>query len=89
MPKFILYQAGLASITKDELKTIVICHVTAENAWVYATKVGHVNTARATPFPSKKYLHWKVHVVVRLTFISNCQICKLRKIFIYLKKNWR
>ena len=46
--KLILYQAGLPGITKDELKTTVICHVTAEIAAVCMTKVGHV------PFPSRK-----------------------------------
>ena len=39
--KLILNQVGLPGITKDELKTIVICHVTAENASVCVTKVGH------------------------------------------------
>ena len=29
--KLILNQAGLLGVTKDELKKIVICHVTAEN----------------------------------------------------------
>ena len=49
MPKFILYQAGLASITKDELKTIVICHVTADNSvFLWPT------LALSTPFPQRK-----------------------------------
>ena len=42
--KLILNQAGLPGITKDELKTIVIRHVTTENAAVCVTKVGHANT---------------------------------------------
>ena len=40
----ILSKAGLPGVTKDELKKIVICHVTTENAVVCMTKVGHVNT---------------------------------------------
>ena len=35
---------GLPGITKDELRTIVVWHVTAEIAAVCVTKVGHVNT---------------------------------------------
>ena len=37
------YIAGLPGVTKGELKKIVICHVTTENAAVRVTKVGHVN----------------------------------------------
>ena len=42
--KLILNQAGLPGVTKDELKKIVICHVTTENAAVWVTKVDHANT---------------------------------------------
>ena len=43
--KLILNQAGSPGITKDELKTIVICHVTrVEIAAVCVTKVVSVNT---------------------------------------------
>lgn len=45
----ILNQAGLPGITKGELKTIAICHVTAENAAVCVTK-----WAMSTPFLSRK-----------------------------------
>ena len=38
--KLILNQAGLPDVTKDELKKIVFCHFTAENAAVCVTKVG-------------------------------------------------
>ena len=41
--KLILNQAGFPGVTKDELQKIVICHVTAENAAVCVTKVGHVS----------------------------------------------
>ena len=46
--KLIFNQLGLPEVTKDELKKIVICHVTAENAAVCVTKVGHVNTISIT-----------------------------------------
>ena len=41
--KLILNQAGLPGVTKDELKKIVICHVTAENAAVCVTIVGYIS----------------------------------------------
>ena len=40
--------------TKDELKTIVIYHVTAENATVCVTKVGHINTLSIKRIKEKK-----------------------------------
>ena len=52
--KLILNQAGLPGITKDELKTSVICHVTGENAAVCMTKVGHVNTLSIKKIKEKK-----------------------------------
>ena len=52
--QLILNQAGLLGITKDEFKTIVICHVTAENAAVCVTKVGHVNTVSIKKIKEKK-----------------------------------
>ena len=38
--KLILNQAGFPDVTTDELKKIVFCHFTAENAAVCVTKVG-------------------------------------------------
>ena len=54
--KVILNQAGhgLPGITKDELKTIVICHITAENAALCVTEVGHVNTLSIKKIKEKK-----------------------------------
>ena len=52
--KLILNQSGLPSITKGELKTIAICHVTAENAAVCVTKVGHANAVSIKKIKEKK-----------------------------------
>ena len=52
--KLILNQAGFSGITKDELKTIVICHITGENAAVCVTKLGHVNTFSIKKIKEKK-----------------------------------
>ena len=52
--KSIINQAGLPGITKGVLKTIVICHVIAENAAVCVTKVGHVNTISIKKIKEKK-----------------------------------
>ena len=49
--KLILNQAGFPGVTKDELKKIVICHVTAENA---AVCVGHVNPHSIKKIKEKK-----------------------------------
>ena len=49
--KMILNEADLPGVTKDELKTIVICHFAAENAAFCVTKL---KWAMSTPFPSKK-----------------------------------
>ena len=50
----ILNQAGLPGVTKDELKKIVICHVTGENAAVCVTKVDHINTLFIKKIKEKK-----------------------------------
>ena len=52
--KLTLNQAGLPAATKDELKKIVIYHVTAENAAVCVTKVGHVNSLSIKKIKEKK-----------------------------------
>ena len=52
--KLTLNQAGLPGITMGELKAIVICHVTGENAADGVSKVGHVNTLSIKKIKEKK-----------------------------------
>ena len=52
----------MPGFTKDELKKIVICHVTAENAAVCVTKVDHVNTLFIKKIKEKKEMKKPKHV---------------------------
>ena len=72
-----LNQAGLPAATKDELKKIVIYHVTAENAAVCVTKVGHVNTLSIEKIKEKKQMKKpkKVSADISRKHISGVQQC--------------